>query len=193
MQLPNYPDLVSTVRSLGLVNFVETGCYLGNGVQWALDSGFKAVHSCDVVQYHVQACRGKFAGRAVQIHFAESVAFLEDVLPRLKGPTLFFLDAHFPNYYRQLLQQKAERHREYPLYDECLLIRTLKPDHANDLIICDDVDSVPGFPGTLRGDRLPYQAPFSYSDLVGLFDATHIPLVPFREEAVVTFVPKRNQ
>lgn len=191
MQLPNYPRLIDLRRELGLRNFVETGCYRGNGIKWALDAGFESVYSCDVIPKYVKVCRQRFVGRPVMLQCSESVTFLRDLIPQLQGPTLFWLDAHFPSYYHRILQQAEHPwEREYPLYDECLLIMTLKPDHAGDLIVCDDVDSVPGFPGILRHDRLPYSASYSYAEFVELFAATHVPTVPFQDEAVVTFMPK---
>lgn len=42
----------------------------------------------------------------------------------------------------------------------------------------------------LRRDRLSYEAPFSYAELTAVFAGTHTPVIPFEEEAVVTFIPK---
>lgn len=130
MQLPNYPGLPALVRQLALVNFVETGMYLGNGIGWAASAGFAEIWSCDFMKQYVHHCRAAFPFPGVHLHLRESVAFLHDILPVLQGRTLFWLDAHFPVYYGTLEGRDAlPEVPEYPLYTECQVIRTQKKDY----------------------------------------------------------------
>ena len=77
----------------GLSTFVETGCYLGDGIATALAWGFERVFSCDLHPDHVGHCRRRFAveiqdGR-VAIFEGDSVAVLEEkILPAMAGPAL---------------------------------------------------------------------------------------------------------
>lgn len=126
---------IGTLKSkFDLQDFVETGCYLGNGIQCATDNNFTNIHSCDINQIYVTDCKTKFTHANI-IH-SESLAFLKELLPTLNNRTLFWLDAHFPDYYGT--NDKTEEFR-IPLITEMELIKQLKPDYSKDVFICDDM------------------------------------------------------
>lgn len=135
-----------------LETFVETGCYRGDGLLQARNIGFDQsnLYSCDVQEEAVTLCRETFP--QATIDQVDSIAFLIGLLPKIQGPTLFWLDAHFPEKHGGTDQP----HTKMPLFQELELIKTLKPNLARDVIICDDIHILadPANP-TYRREKIP--------------------------------------
>jgi len=74
--------------------FVETGTYLGDGIQRALDSGFETVYSCDVNEELVEQAARRFADSDVQVVHGSSGDVLPGILSRIAERAVFFLDGH---------------------------------------------------------------------------------------------------
>lgn len=75
--------------------FVETGTYWGDGVQQALDAGFKTIYSIELGDELYDRCVERFKDRPnVHLLHGESYLVLEDLLPLLNEPITFWLDAH---------------------------------------------------------------------------------------------------
>jgi hypothetical protein len=121
-------------ETYNLKNFVETGCYEGKGIGHAFGTGYEKVHSCDIGLNFVEMCQKKYP--EANIVHSESMQFLKDLLPKLKGRTLFWLDAHFPELYGT--DNDAEE-LKIPLMPEIELIKKYKKSYKNDVILCDDM------------------------------------------------------
>lgn len=121
-------------QTYDLVNFVETGCWHGDGIAYAFHTGYKNAHSCDIGLNFVEECRARFP--EADIEHSESLAYLKKMLPKLEGRTLFWLDAHFPGMYGT---ENNNKELEIPLIPEIELIKKLKKDYKNDVILCDDM------------------------------------------------------
>jgi hypothetical protein len=75
--------------------FVETGTYLGDTVQLALDAEFDLVHTIEVDQEMFNQCQKRFKdNNKVKIWFGDSVDFMPKIVQELTGPATFWLDAH---------------------------------------------------------------------------------------------------
>lgn len=73
--------------------FVETGCYRGDGVQQALDYGFKNVYTCDINDGMIEHTRSRFGGnQKVTIIQMDSVDFLNTLIGDVIYPGGFFQD-----------------------------------------------------------------------------------------------------
>jgi hypothetical protein len=131
--LSNLP-LLNYRQTYDLNNFVETGCYEGKGIRCAFGTGYEKVHSCDIGEKYVTMCQSKYPD--AQIVHSESMQFLKELLPTLKGRTLFWLDAHFPEMYGE--DNDAEE-LKIPLIPEIELIKKYKKSYKNDVILCDDM------------------------------------------------------
>jgi hypothetical protein len=131
--LSNLP-LSNYRQTYDLNNFVETGCWKGDGIAYAFQTGYKNAHSCDIGLNFVEECRTRFPEASI-VH-SESMQYFKDLLPTLKGRTLFWLDAHFPEMYGT--DNDAEE-LKIPLIPEIELIKKLKHDYAKDVILCDDM------------------------------------------------------
>jgi hypothetical protein len=83
--LKNYPNEV----------FVETGTYKGDGVQMALDCGFKMIYSfeaCD--ELALLAGKRFMADKRVAIFRADSRENIKHIIQHIDCPITFWLDAH---------------------------------------------------------------------------------------------------
>lgn len=173
--------------------FVETGCYEGNAIQWAIDMKFEEIWSCDLLEQYITLCRGKFPVLANNIIHDDSTGFLKKVLPNIYKRSLFWLDAHCPKHYIPEHEETTLTH--FPLYHECALIKELKLDYQNDIIMCDDVRTIVGADNDspLAKDR-PLDAYsvsyFTYSTLIKIFEDTHKPTFPNPYRDLLLFKPK---
>jgi hypothetical protein len=80
------------------VSAVETGTFKGNGVHIFLKSGFRVVHSIEANLEHWKNCTERFndeirAG-AVVLHHGPSENQLRPVIDQIRGPIVYWLDAH---------------------------------------------------------------------------------------------------
>jgi hypothetical protein len=131
--LSNLP-LFQYQQTHSLKNFVETGCWKGDGIAYAYQTGYKNIHSCDIGLNFVEESLQRFP--EANIMHSESMQYLKNLLPTLEGRTLFWLDAHFPEMYGT--DNDAEE-LKIPLIPEIELIKQLKKDYAKDVILCDDM------------------------------------------------------
>jgi len=77
-------------------NFIETGCYLGFGIQAAIDVGFKKIYSIELSDTFYEQCSIKFkTNPQVKIIKGDSATVLGPVLSEIKDETTFWLDGHF--------------------------------------------------------------------------------------------------
>ena len=85
---------LSAVCSLEqLPRFVETGTYLGGGVDWALGRHFTEILSCEYSGRLYDRAVARFAGQErVRLSCDDSVHWLASL--DLSVPTLYYLDAH---------------------------------------------------------------------------------------------------
>jgi hypothetical protein len=83
--LKNYPNEV----------FVETGTYKGDGIQMALDCGFKYVVSFEASKELYEISERRFSHLSnVVIYNLDSRTGLRDVIPFVPGLITYWLDAH---------------------------------------------------------------------------------------------------
>lgn len=75
--------------------FVETGTYLGDTAQLALDAGFELVHTIEVDQGMYDKCYSRFKdNKNVKLWFGDSVDIIPQIVNILTEPATFWLDAH---------------------------------------------------------------------------------------------------
>lgn len=75
--------------------FVETGTYMGHGVQFALDAGFQQVYSIELSPKYYTFCTEKFKHNTnVKIHYGDSADLLYEIIKDINTPITFWLDGH---------------------------------------------------------------------------------------------------
>lgn len=170
-----------------LNNMVETGCWHGDGLTYANLIGIQNLFSCDINESYVLESRSRIPSAVV--HHQESIEFLKNILPTVVGPTLFWLDAHYPVYYG--LEQENEI-TKFPLVEELKLVRELKANYEKDVIICDDLR-------VLSAENNPYHMPnlgsdflvdYSIQELTDVLADTHKFYTMQADTGNLIFVPK---
>jgi hypothetical protein len=75
--------------------FIETGSLVGDGIQHALDAGFKTVYSIELSKALYDICVNRFKDNDnVHIVFGDSSKELEWLLSTINEPVTFWLDGH---------------------------------------------------------------------------------------------------
>ena len=76
--------------------FIETGSYVGTGIDAALAAGFPKIISIEVNDFFYQICKKMFAEQPkVQIRFGDSILVLPEVLKDINEKCTFWLDGHY--------------------------------------------------------------------------------------------------
>jgi len=76
--------------------FVETGSYLGDGIQAALNAGFARIISIELSDKYFDICQKRFAHEPrVTLVKGDSAMVLADILRDIQEPITFWLDGHW--------------------------------------------------------------------------------------------------
>ena len=121
--------------------FIETGCFRGKSLEFALQTGFDFCYSCDVDQEMIDHCKDTLNYNNFEIHLADSVSFLDSLLPRLsdQDSIIFFLDAHLPGHDKKAQYSDIVlTEQTFPLERELDVIFKHR-QNKTDVIICDDL------------------------------------------------------
>lgn len=136
-------SLSKDIETYDLQNFVETGTGYGDSVSYALENGFgvKSVYSIEINEQIASKARNRFIGyKNLSIVTNDSYNGLAQIVPKLIGNTVFFLDAHFPGADFGYAEYRSESNSDLnlPLQNELELIHSLK-DVSKDLFLIDDL------------------------------------------------------
>jgi len=76
--------------------FIETGSYIGDGINMALMAGFSEVYSIELSPQLYNKCIIRFSGRNnVHIYQGDSTIVLKKLLPKINQRVTFWLDGHY--------------------------------------------------------------------------------------------------
>lgn len=113
--------------------FVETGTYLGNGIE-KVKNDFREVHSIELNTTFYLDAKDKFKNLShIYLHNGDSAEVLNDLIHDLKEDTMFYLDAHYsggPTSYGKMDDNGCPVLRE---------LEILGKRHQKDIIIIDDM------------------------------------------------------
>jgi hypothetical protein len=141
---------------------VETGTYLGHGIEHALGH-FDEIHSIELVELFANDAAQRFSAHPqVTIHWGDSAEKLTQLVGHLKEPVLFYLDAHYsggPTAYG------TPEDKGCPVLRE---LTVLAKRSENDVVIVDDIHLMGN--ATWSGTEADPIYPRTY------FDFTHITL-----------------
>ncbi len=95
--------------------FVESGSYLGDGIQKALDAGFEEIHSVELAPHLYDHCCKRFSVNPnVHLYLGDSSIVFKTILEHIDEPVTFWLDGHYSacgtakgNTYTPLLNELA--------------------------------------------------------------------------------------
>jgi len=123
-------------------NFVETGTGIGEVVRsiYQINKDIN-IHSIEIVKEIYQRNKDELSNlKNVNLHLGRSSDVLPEIVPSLKGNTLFWLDAHFPGADFGLAKYGDEKDddKRLPLKSELEIIVRSK-DVTNDVFVVDDL------------------------------------------------------
>jgi hypothetical protein len=77
--------------------FIETGSYIGLGIDLALQSGFEEIYSIELTEHYYNSCQEKFKGDdRIHLILGDSYFELEKLLNRFpEEPFTYWLDGHY--------------------------------------------------------------------------------------------------
>ena len=76
--------------------FVETGTYLGHGIDLAIRAGFNEVRSIELSRSHFSRCKAKYRGcDDIKLYFGDSALILSKVISDIDSSITFWLDGHY--------------------------------------------------------------------------------------------------
>lgn len=109
--------------------FIETGSYVGEGIDHALEAGFSEIYSIELSPYyHHFCCRKFFQYPNVRLIFGDSSVVLKVVLSNLQRRATFWLDGHYSagntalgNTHTPILQELAQI-ANHPIKTHTILI-----------------------------------------------------------------------
>lgn len=101
--------------------FIETGSYVGDGIQQALDAGFENVISIELSDKYFNISSNRFINNPrVKVVKGNSYIVLPDILKDIEVPVTFWLDGHYScgdtalgDYWAPLMQEleAIKRHK----------------------------------------------------------------------------------
>jgi hypothetical protein len=116
--------------------FVETGTYIGNGLQTALTTGFEKCYSIEIHKYLYDNAMKRFEkeieSEKVELFFGNSEEIFPTIIEKLDCPATFWLDAHISSQYGEKLAKNC------PVIEELEAIK--KHSIKTHTILIDDIN-----------------------------------------------------
>lgn len=123
------------LKSKGFKNFVETGAWYGEGIQYAVNYGYN-VYSCELLDKYVMIVDDRFRyDQNVRLYHLPSDKFLK-LVPQKKS--VYWLDAHYPELYEHHENNNTySETMRFPLKAELEKIKKFKSINESVIIIDD--------------------------------------------------------
>ena len=114
--------------------FIETGAYLGGGIQAALNIGFKEIHCIELAEKYYNICKNKFKDYPqVHLHLGDSGVVLPKIIKNINKGITFWLDGHYSSCdtacatdYCSPIQLELDAIKQYNHPDHVILIDDMK-------------------------------------------------------------------
>lgn len=114
--------------------FIESGAFVGGGIECALRLGFKEIHSIELAEKYYNICRQKFKNYPnVHVHHGDSGVLLPKILEKIDCGVTFWLDGHYSsldtacaNDYVSPIQLELDAIKKYNNKDHVVMIDDMK-------------------------------------------------------------------
>ena len=136
-------DLNEIIEETGASYFVETGTLHGDGVDYALHFDFKKIFSIEIIPELAKKAKEKYTSHEnVIIVEGNSSDVMGELIKKIDGNIIFWLDAHFPGCDSKHKTYDEIKQLDYdvnlPLEKEIDII-SKRIGNYKDTIICDDL------------------------------------------------------
>lgn len=113
--------------------FIESGSYLGNGIENAVNAGFKHIYSIELSDKYYNICKKKFESNSnVTIIKGDSCEVLFDLIKDINEPITFWLDGHYScddtalgKYWTPLIQE-LEQIKNHSIKNHIIIIDDMR-------------------------------------------------------------------
>ena len=126
--------------------FIETGCYLGDGIQLAIDSGFEEIYSIEIEEKFIKICQDRFKKN---INFIKGDSYFELAKILEKHPNdsfTYWLDGHYSG------PGTGMGVKEFPIIEELEFI--LKRKVEGEVIYVDDMRILKNFNDSINTEKI---------------------------------------
>lgn len=187
-------DLNKLIKEYDIQYFFETGTWKGDGLAYASRLPFKKLFSCEIMEEIYHKAKSRFKNQNnVQVKLGTSEEALISLNNEITGNCLFWLDAHYPGAEEGLhsYNEIEDETIRLPLHKELLLIKELRPDYK-DIILVDDLriyEEGPYKNGNMPDNIIPpsiRNIDFAYA----LFAATHEIVKLYNDHGYLVIIPK---
>lgn len=131
-----YDNLLNHFKRFQNDAFIECGTFLGNGLQCALDAGFKKCYSIEIQPHLYEKAVSRFSkeinSNKVNLFLGSSETVLEEIINRLDCSATFWLDAHISSNYGDKIGKNC------PIFEELNSIS--KSQIKNHTLLIDDLN-----------------------------------------------------
>lgn len=126
------PIKINVLKKYKSNYFIETGSYLGETIQKAINCGFEKIYSIELAKFYYEHCIKKFKDNVnVEIIFGNSGDVLDKIISKLEKRGTFWLDGHYSG------GQTAKGKKKCPIIEELEQIK--KSTIKNHILLIDDV------------------------------------------------------
>ena len=126
--------------------FIETGCYLGDGIQLAIDSGFEEIYSIEIEDKFIEICQNKFQNK-VNLIKGDSYNELSRLLEKYSNDSFtYWLDGHYSG------PGTGKGVKDFPIMEEIECI--LKRDIRGEIIYVDDMRIIKNYDDSINFDKI---------------------------------------
>jgi len=116
--------------------FIESGTFLGNGLNCALQAGFQECYSVEIHEHLYLKAKDRFGKeikrQRVKLYHGDSGIILRPIIESLTAPATFWLDAHISSNYGEKLAKNC------PVIEELEFIKNSRI--KNHTILIDDLN-----------------------------------------------------
>lgn len=120
--------------------FVETGSFIGGGINQAYHAGYRKIISIELSPHYYDYCKKLFGNYSsfIHLHLGDSGIVLGDIISGINEPITFWLDGHYSGGSADGIPETAGAGSESPLMKELDMISL----HSvkNHAIMIDDVE-----------------------------------------------------
>lgn len=198
-------DIKPVLEKFNIKNFIETGTLYGDCIKNILYTGhkFDKIYTIEIVQMLAESAGFQFGdNKTVSVINNNSVDGLTKIFNEgLNGPTMFWLDAHFPGVDSGHNTMSTDVDHNMPLKDELELIKKHR-SNCNDVIIMDDMwifEDFPELPVTFDQHMINHRRSLRRADITNensidwitdMFKDTHTSKTVLIDQGFLILFPK---